>query len=174
MTVGVAYRVPGHGAVLCCDGRICDPDTGAVHTERAEKWMVGGSVVAMYAGEIGWAWLGLRDNPPKTWRELCERLEELRDRELDYSILAYDRTKDRLVHTDSADGAALPGLYGAVGCGGSVALGALDASPAPTSLTAAAKLVARAVRIACRRNAMCGGRVRTLVIPGRRGAVTVS
>lgn len=145
-------------------------------SDTDQKWGEFGSVVAVCAGTLGGLWVDLKDAPPRNWTEFRARITDLdatkHDRE--YEIMVYDRARDRIVHTDHQGDALWPGLYGAVGCGGPVALGVLDASKAPATLESAAKLATKAVRIACRRNIYCGGRIRTLIVRGRRAAVQVS
>jgi hypothetical protein len=175
MTVCSAYRVPGLGAVMVCDGRVSDGNS-TILTDTSEKWLVAGSAVASYAGAIGGKWLDLRDNPPKDWTALWAALidHDATAHGLDYEILAYDRKRDRLLRTDHQGSALTVGLYSAIGAGGDIALGVLDALPAPRTLEGAVKLCQRAVRAAIRRNASCGGRIRTLIMRGRRAAVQVS
>lgn len=176
MTVGVVYRVPGLGAVLGCDSRITDTDSGLIHSDHVEKWLIGGSVVACYAGSVGGLWGEIREAPPRTWVDLRKALVDLdatESHDRDYDALAYDRRTDTLWHTDHQGEALRKGLFGTIGCGGSVALGVLEASAAPRSIEGAERLVRRAVKAACKYNSACGGRVRILVVRGKRGAITV-
>lgn len=170
MTVGVVIRVPGLGAVLACDSRVSG-DSGSIMTDTDQKWGEFGSVVAVCAGALGGLWIDLKDSPPRNWKEFRERITDLdaNDHDRSYEIMVYDRAKDRVIHTDHQGDALMPGNYGVIGCGGPLALGVLDAVKPPSTLEAAAKLAHRAVKIACRRNAFCGGRVRTILVRGRKG-----
>lgn len=170
MTVGVIVRVPGQGAVLVSDGRYTCGDQ--VCSDSHKKWFELGSVVGVWAGSPGGLWVDLESRPPRNWAELRERLAApARGREVD--VMVYDRAKDRVIHTDHEGDVVLPGNYGAVGCGAPFALGVLDGAKAPTSLEAAAKLATRAVKIACKRNVFCGGRIRTVIVRGRKGSAEV-
>lgn len=166
MTVGLVIRVPGHGAVLACDSRLSDDGAGTIYSDTERKWGQFGQVIACYAGSPGGLWLELLADPPKRWAEFHKRTTVAGG---DFEILAYDRARDRLVHTDEK-GWAVPvhGLHAAIGCGGPIALGVLDAAKTPSSLEAAAQLAGRAIKIACRRNVFCGGRVRVVLVKGRR------
>lgn len=176
MTIGIVYRVPGLGAVLGCDSRITDVNTGLIESDHDEKWLSGSTFVACFAGAIGGLWSDLREQPPRGWPELRRSITDLdatESHDRDYEVLVYDRKSDVIWHTSHQGDALRKGLYGAIGCGGQLALGALDASPAPKTLEAAERLVRRALKIACRRHSACGGRLRLLVVRGRRGAITV-
>lgn len=176
MTVGLVVRVPNRGAVLSCDSRISCESSGLIYSDAEQKWAEFGSVVACFAGTPGGLWGELRADPPKRWADFLRRSTDVdaADHGRDYEILAYDRTKGRILHTDEK-GWAIPiaGLHAAIGCGGAFALGVLDSAKAPETLEEAALLAERAIRAACRRNVFCGGRVRVVVIPGRRGALDV-
>jgi ATP-dependent protease HslVU (ClpYQ) peptidase subunit len=170
VTICIAYRVPGLGAVLGCDSRITDTGTGAICSDTDEKWLASGSVLACYAGAIGGLWLDMRETPPRSWQEFRKAFTDIdatQSHDRDYEALVYDRRGDAIYHTDHQGGASRRGLYWAVGCGGPYALGVLDASAAPRTLEAAERLVRRALRIACKRHSSCGGRLRVLV--ARRG-----
>lgn len=173
MTVGVVLRVPGQGAVLACDSRSCDDETGAIFSDTDQKFGEFGSVVACYAGCIGGVWVGFKDSAPRNWAELLKRATDLDAdaHKVDYEILAYDRTKDRIMHADHTGDALHVPSHAAIGCGGPIALGVLDSVKFPSTLEAAAKLARKAVRIACKRNVFCGGRVRVVIVRGRKGVV---
>lgn len=171
MTVGVAYRVPGLGAVVGCDSRTLVGDD-EILTDQDEKWLIAGSAVACCAGELGGLWFDLRAAPPRNWPELrraCITFGGTRHAD----VLVYDRRTDAIWHTDDSGEAVRRGHYAAIGAGGLTALGALDASPAPKTLEAAERLVRRAIKIAYRRHSSCGGRVRILVVHGKRGVISV-
>lgn len=165
MTVGVAYRVPGAGAVLVSDGRITDSASGELISDTARKFVVAGAAFCIVAGDVGPVWRQLQERPPRTFkafRSAVETAEEPPD------YLAYDRVADRLW-----DGPLrLSAPFFAIGTGGTFALGALEALPPARTLGEARKNALIAVRAAIRRNVLCGGRVRVLVVP-RRGEITV-
>lgn len=173
MTVGIVYRVPGQGAVLGCDSRTCSGD-GEIFSDQDEKWAQFGSVVACCAGEVGGLWLDVVASPPAGWAGFRKAFTDpsADEQERSFELLAYDRRGDVLWHTDHRGEALKRGLFAAIGCGGPLAQGALDASAPPKTLDAAERLVRRALKIACRRHSSCGGRLRTVVIP-RRGAIFV-
>ena len=170
VTVAVSIRVPGQGAVVSVDGRYTQDDH--ICTDSAKKWFVFGSVAGAWAGSPGGLWSEMEDMPPRNWPELRERVSRPRPG-WEYDVLVYDRIKDRLLLTDQEGDVVMQGMYAAIGCGCPIALGVLDAAKAPATLEAAAKLARRAVQIACRRNSACGGRIRTLLIHGRKGPIEV-
>lgn len=171
MTVGIIYRVPGLGAVLGCDGRVSG-NFGEILTDTDQKYLVGGSVIACCAGNLGGAWDPLIDDPPRTWADLRKRVARPLEAEWEYTLLAYCRRTDSLWLTDQDSATLRLGVYGAIGCGADLALGVLDASKPPRTLEAAEKLVRRAIAVACKRNSACGGRVRTVVARKGRSPVT--
>lgn len=163
MTVGVAYRVPGQGAVLVSDGLITHD--GAIISNMARKHVLCGSTVVLVAGEIGQLWRELQERPPRSFAAFLTAVASSSD---DTDWLAYDRRSDRLW----LGNARLSQAFATLGSGDSVALGALDAMPVARSLEMAEQTALRAVRITCQRRADCGGRIRTVVVP-RRGVVSV-
>lgn len=173
MTIGVVYRVPGLGAVVGCDGRVTTDD-GAILSDCDDKLLAHGSLVSIFAGTYGGLLVDLRVSPPRSWAELRKATIDI-DAELSharsYELLAYDRRTDALWYTDHQGDASRRGLYAAIGCGGAVALGALDALPQARSLELAERAVRRALKIACWRQSACGGRLRVLTVP-RRGKLS--
>ena len=118
----------------------------------------------------------MREAPPRTWPELRRAITDIDavlSHDRDYEVLAYDRRGDSLWHADHSGEALRKGLFGTIGCGGALALGVLEASAAPKTLESAERLVRRAVKVACKYNSACGGRVRVLVVRGKRGAISV-
>jgi hypothetical protein len=174
MTVGVGLLVPGAGCVFACDSRTACTSTGHIYTDEDQKWAVLGALITVCAGAPGGLWLDLRAKPPRSMESLRRRVtdRDATDNERGYELLVYDQRTEWLAHLDDSGEATSIGRHGAVGCGGPIALGVLDAARAPQTLEAAARLVRRAALIACRRNAFCGGRVHTVIVP-RRGAVVV-
>lgn len=163
MTVGVAYRVPGLGAVLVSDGRITHE--AEIVSESERKYVICGSTACLVSGTVGHEWRKLQDHPPRSFKAFREALAELED-ENDW--LAYDRRSDRLW----SGGLRLTQAFATLGSGASLALGALEALPVAKSLVDAEQRALAAVRVACRRHSECGGRLRVLVVP-RRGAIRV-
>lgn len=163
MTVGIAYRVPGVGAVLVSDGRITHDGHIVSDTER--KYVLCGSTVVLVSGDIGQLWRELQQKPPRSFSAFLAAAAASED---DTDWLAYDRRSDRLWLGD----VRLSQAFATLGTGDSVALGALDAMPVARSLAVAEQAATRAVRITCRRRADCGGRIRTVVVP-RRGNVSI-
>lgn len=164
MTVGVGYRVPGLGAVLVSDGRITHD--GEITTDTARKHVICGATPVLLAGDVGPSWSVLQTKPPRTFAALRKAIETAED---DTDWLAYDRGSDRLWLGHLRLGAR----FAALGCGASLALGALEALTLARTLEDAAARAEAAVRVAVRRHAHCGGRVRVLVCP-RRGAIRVA
>jgi len=162
MTVGVAYRVPGLGAVLVSDGRITHSDE--IVSDHARKFVVCGSTAAVLAGTVGALWRQLQEKPPRSFAALRAAVAADPD-ETDW--LAYDRRSDRLW----AGEVRLVQPFAAIGSGASLALGALEALPLARSMPEAERHALTAVRAACRRNVTCGGKLRVLRVP-RKGAVS--
>lgn len=162
MTVGVAYRVPGLGAVLVSDGRVTE--SGALVSDSERKYIVCGATAVLVAGVVGQVWRQLQEKPPRNFGAFRETVSGLED-ETDW--IAYDRRSDQLWLGD----ARLHRLFGTLGTGAGIALGALDVLPAPKTLEDAERAAIRAVAAAVRHNVLCGGRVRVLRVP-RRGPIT--
>ena len=174
MTAAVAYHVPGVGCVLACDSRAACTETGHVFTDEDQKWALLGSLTVVCAGTPGALWLDLRTRPPRNMDALRKRIAAVSsdDDKLKYEFLVYDQRTDWLAYLDDGGDAISIGRRGAIGAGGPLSMGVMDAARAPQTLDAAARLTRRAVAIACRRNAFCGGRVRTVVV-SRKGAVVL-
>lgn len=164
MTIGLAYRVPGVGAVLACDGRIVDAETNAIISDNEKKYVICGSVTVLVAGNFGKLWARIQTSPPKSYSTLRAAIDE--NMEDDTEWLMYSRTEDRLYLGDLV----IPRPIAGIGAGSPFGLGALEALPLAKTLDAAYKNVHAAMTIACRRNASCGGRVRILTVP-RKGAI---
>ena len=175
MTVGILYKVSGLGAVLGCDSRVTG-GTGQILSDQDEKWLVGGNIVSCCAGSLGGLWHDLRAQPPKTFAEFRLKttdIDAVSAHDRDYELLVYDRKHDVIWHTDHSGEALKRGVFAAIGCGNAYAIGALSTSEQPKTLEQAEKLVRRALKVACSHHSACGGRLRTIVIEGKRGPVTV-
>lgn len=159
MTVGVAYRVPGKGAVLVSDGRVTHGTE--IVSDHERKYVVCGATACLVAGDVGSVWRDLQEKGPRNFKAFRRALEQSDD---ETEWLAYDRYSDRLW----SGHVRLVQPFATLGAGSSVALGALEALPVAKDMVAAEKAAVIAVRAACRWNVTCGGRVRVLVVP-RRG-----
>jgi hypothetical protein len=168
MTIGVVVRVPGLGAVVGCDSRITDSDTGAILSDIEEKWNVFGTCVCVYAGSVGGLWSRTIESNPRTWGDVRKGLIAPLAEDLSFEYLAYDRTRDTLWYADHTGAAFRKGSNGVIGSGGPYAQGVLDASTPPKTLEMAERLVKRAINCAIKRQSSCGGRVKLLILAGRR------
>lgn len=166
MTICLAYRIPGEGAILACEGRIVDPDTNTIISDADKKYLECGSVVAMIAGNFGKAFHKIASSGPKSFSSLRAAIDENMDDDTEW--LAYDKRTDRLYFNDIVLGRPIAGI----GAGAPIGLGALEALPLAKTMDAAYKAVSIAMTIACRRNASCGGRIRILRVP-KRGLVKI-
>lgn len=174
MTVGIAYRVPGQGAVLLCDSRVSGDD-GHIFTDSDEKWIVGPGYAAICAGSLGGLWFDIRLSPPKNSAEFRWALTAENPAQTPpYEVLMYDWRQDTLWHLDHSGDATNTGSYSTIGCGGALALGALDTLNPVRSLAATDRTLRKVAQSVYRRNSFCGGRTRTLTITsGRKGSATV-
>lgn len=153
----------GKGAVLVSDGRVTHDNEIVTDSER--KFVVCGSTACLVSGTVGQVWRQLQEKPPRSFTAFRAQLADSED-ETDW--LAYDRRSDRLWCGD----VRLAHPFAVLGSGASLALGALEAMPIARSLTDAESRALAAVRIACRRNVTCGGRIRVLTVP-KRGKIVV-
>lgn len=170
MTVGVALVVPGKGAVIACDGRVSG-ESGNILNDLDEKWLIGqGSYVATCAGMIGGLWFDLRKRPPKTVAQLRRKTMDLEaiDHDRNYELLVYDMRSQTVLHSDHQGDTQPHSGSLAIGCGAPYALGLIDAAPAPRTLAAAERTARAAVASACKRHSACGGRVRVILVEGKR------
>jgi hypothetical protein len=148
---------------------LASTETGRIYTDADQKWAEFGTITAVCAGNLGELWLALRKRPPRSLDALRKRLidKEASDNDRGHEVLAYDRRLDCLVALDDTGEAIILDRYDTIGCGGAFALGVLDAARRESTLAGAARLVQRAIGIACKRNAFCGGPVQTIVAPVR-------
>lgn len=163
MTVGVAYRVPGVGAVLVSDGRITHD--GELVSDNARKYVLCGATAVIVSGEIGQAWRRLQEKPPRSFAALRTAIVESKE---DNDWLAYNRSNDQLWLGE----VRISGPFATLGSGASLALGALEVLPLARTLVDAEQVAQRAVRAACARHVECGGKIRTVIVP-RKGDVTI-
>ena len=155
MTVGVAYRIPGVGAVMVSDGRVTHD--GVICTDSARKYVQCGPVVVLLSGTVDDTWRQLQDKAPRTFSALRTILAD-GDK---FDWLAYDPRTDRL----HAGGVHVVSAFSAIGSGSSLAIGALEVLPVPKTLEEAEAIATRAVRAACRHHIECGGRIRSVIVP---------
>ena len=171
MTVGLGIVVRDKGCVLACDSRVMAGYS--IVSDDCEKFVLCGSAVALVSGNDG----GLVDaiKGSRNLVQLHKRaLTYTVDTNLTWDLLIWDRTTSRLYLLDQA-GSFLPlGATAAIGRGGEMAQGFLDAfAKAPVSLVEASARAQAGVVATCRRNAACGGLVRVIVVP-QRGRVVVA
>lgn len=150
--------MPSKGAILISDGRVTFD--GEIVSEHERKFVIAGTTACIVSGEIGQIWRQLQEKPPRSFAAFRATLATSED---DTDWLAYDRRSDRLWSGD----VRLVQPFAALGSGSSLALGALEAQPVAKTLAEAEKAALRAVKVACRRHALCGGRIRVLLVPKR-------
>lgn len=170
MTVGVAYRIPSVGAVLVSDGRVTH--SGGLVSDSEKKYVVCGTTVCLVSGVVGPMWRKLQEKPPRSFAAFRDALfenEKLEEHEDRTAWLAYDRHRDQLWSGEIRCATA----FATLGSGGDLARGALEALPAAKTLEDAKARAVTAVKIACKCNVECGGRLRILVVP-RRGPIQVA
>lgn len=172
MTVCCAIVVPGQGAVLGCDSRVSNVATADILSDACEKFIVAGSVTALISGDIGLLDHIVAARNIEGLRMLAAEYSD--GRGLSWDLLTYCRKSERLVYLDQAGVAQPLGEFYATGSGAGYALGCLSSSPRPKDLIQAQKLVRKAVRIAIKHNAACGGRIRVLTVRGKRSPVEIS
>jgi len=162
--VGLAYVVPGEGAVLACDGRITD-DHSSIITDNERKYAICGSSAVLIAGRVGNFWLQVQRNTPKSYdafrKKLSKQSED--DSELldEIEWLTYDRKSGVLNLCDTL----ITHPFIGIGSGSSFGVGALEALPRARSLETASKALDAAMDIAIRRNAACGGEITMITLP---------
>jgi ATP-dependent protease HslVU (ClpYQ) peptidase subunit len=165
MTVGLAVRIPGHGAVLACDGRITVESTGQILSDTEKKFAICGSIAVLVAGNLGPQWTLLQAQPPKSYAALRDVIAT---GDSDVEWMAYDRKTDKLMYADNITNRLVAG----VGSGSPFGIGALEAGSQPKTLPEARERIERAIGIAIRWNSSCGGRVRVITVP-KRGKIQV-
>lgn len=166
MTVGLAIRIPGQGAVLATDGRITDSESGHILSDAERKHAIIGNVAVLVAGNLGPRWTLLQMQPPKSYRALREAIASSESPDVEW--LAYDRSVDKLFYSDVVTNR----LVGGIGSGSPFGIGALEAGSQPKTLVEARERIEKAIGIAVRWNSSCGGRVRVITVP-KRGKIQV-
>lgn len=151
MTVCVAVRVPGVGAVVGADGRITDGDQ-IVADDFVKVVHCGTSTVAGCGVPDVLEWL----KGGRNWAHATKLIKKRATNE--WATVGYDRIRDRLMTADQCSSFPVPDYY-AVGSGGGLALGALAAMGPAKTLVEAERRVRKALRIACARSTTCGGKL---------------
>ncbi len=172
MTVGIAVRVPGEGAVLVADGRVTDGGM-RILTDYCDKTAVLGSCIALVAGSDGRALADMLEAGVKSYAGVVEYCRGRQEEDPTWQLIVWDRPTQRLMRIDSSLSEIEMGNSAFIGCGGDNAQGTLAAWPRPKSLEEAAKQARRAAKLACAANAACGGRIRTIIVKGKRKPLIV-
>jgi membrane-bound inhibitor of C-type lysozyme len=157
MTVLVGYRVPGQGAVLMSDGRATD-DNGNVCSDNTLKLAMFPEVTVAVCGCLG-AGQKVLEPGIETSKDLRMRVRDLNYDNDALGIIVHDRRKDRL-YILQPDGAEVeyPNVV-AQGSGADFALGAVLSMRKAHTLSEAVRKAHRAVRVACKMQVHCGGKV---------------
>ena len=118
MTVILAVRLPGEGAVLASDGRVTQGTE--IVTDVCEKLVICGSAILGASGQDGGLLPSLEQ--AKNWPDVIRvgyEFIKAAPSTLSWNTVGYDRKADQLWYFDS-DGAQIPvpGMFGAIGCGG--------------------------------------------------------
>lgn len=173
MTCCVGYLIPD-GCVLACDGRVTNEATWDILSDSDNKFGIFGSIVCVYAGTIDQILQDLQRKPPRSLSDFRKRIidKDSVDNNRDCEFLAYDTKSGVLARLDRLGDCIPITKYSAIGTGGPYSLGVFDATKEKTDLVAAQKLCRRAVKAAIRRNASCGGKIKTITVVG--GAVTLT
>lgn len=163
MTAIASIRIPGKGIVIAADGRVTGSDASIVSDDCRKITDIGRFVVAA-AGYDGPLMHWLRKLRPATWTDLIGVVEEAQNESQPWDALVVDKQTHKLLEVDSGLYAAAYTHRRALGSGSDIVTGFLDASPTPKTLAEAERLAKAAVRAACRRNALCGGKIRSVVV----------
>lgn len=155
MTVCVAVRVPGVGAVVGSDGRVTDGDQ-VVADDFVKVVRCGSATVACAGVPDVFEWL----KGARNWNH-AKRLITRRAQTDEWCSLGYDQSRERLMTSDNGSSLPVPDYY-AIGSGSSPALGALAAMGPARTLAEAERRVRKALRIAAARSITCGGRLTVL------------
>lgn len=160
MTVLVAVRVPGQGAVIVADSQGTAADGRLYDVDKIVKRP---GVVAAACGGLATV-SALRHFEVKTWENI--RAFALHHGENhDFKLVCYDRVRDQLWTIDSNGAETTHSHWAAEGSGSAFAAGLLeDARPCKT-LPDALRLARRAVTVACRLHVECGGEIRWVKAP---------
>jgi 20S proteasome alpha/beta subunit len=155
MTIIVAIRVPGQGAVLACDSRVSIGDE--IASDSYVKCRAGAEVLYAACGtERGM----LEQFEAHTWPEVYDQALSLELQ--DWSLLAADKSGVYFLHHG---GFRLrhPFKY-ATGSGAPFALGYMDACRPAKSVADAVHIAKGAVKCAIARDSGCGGKIRVITL----------
>lgn len=156
MTAIVGVWVRGKGAVIASDGRLSDTE-GTIHSDREIKVVRCSWGLLAVSGDI-------QALPSLARARTMQDAYELPVPGLEYNAIAYDGSG--LYSWDHTRSVIRVREHCAEGCGGSIALGALEVGDKVRSLASAAVKARLAVKAAIRRNVGCGGKVRVLRMRG--------
>ena len=155
MTVLVAVRVPGKGAVIMADSQGTAPDGRLYEVDKIVK---GKYVVAAACGALATV-SALRHSGIKAWNDIRQFALDHGENH-DFKLVCYDRQCDQLWTIDNNGAETTHSHWAAEGSGSAFAAGLLeDASPSK-SLKEAMSLARRATTVACRLHVECGGEIR--------------
>lgn len=160
MTVAVAIRVPGKGAVLAADSRAIGHD-GHIWSDDLRKIVRFPGVTVAVAGDLSVLTL-LKRHDIQTCGDVRAFIEEVHNGDLDFTLLCYDRVRDRLWVMEDTGGELEFSRHAVVGSGRPFAAGALQGYPSPKNLPDAVKIAKKAAAAACALHVECGGKIRSV------------
>jgi 20S proteasome alpha/beta subunit len=156
MTVIVALRTP-EGSVLATDGRACA--NSAIFSDSVDKIVICGDVALAIAGVAGALPTMLRD--AVSWDDVYRVAAEYCGEA--WCLLAANARRIR--YLDGSGTRHDMGPVHTLGSGGQFARGFLSAHTQPKTLKAAAELARAAVKVACKFESSCGGKIRVVQLP---------
>lgn len=169
MTVCLAMLVGDEGAVLAHDGRFTWGSN--IITDSSDKHAVSRNVVSVVAGNDGSLLEAIsKAGSLPALRQTAVAYSAGLD--LDWALLSYDRRLHKLCILDQNDVSADVGKFYAIGCGKAFASGFVSAHQHPTTLDAATRLAASAVKATAVYDTAVGGDTTVIVVP-RRGTIKV-
>lgn len=169
MTVCLAMLVGDEGAVLAHDGRFTWGSN--IITDSSDKHAVSRNVVSVVAGNDGSLLEAIsKAGSLPALRQTAVAYSAGLD--LDWALLSYDRRLHKLCILDQNDVSADVGKFYAIGCGKAFASGFVAAHQHPSTLEAAARLAAGAVKATALYDTAVGGDTTVIVAP-RRGQIQV-
>ena len=159
MTVIVAMKTPT-GCVLGGDGRVTSDSSVLTDSFRKVR-RYGSALVAVY-GSDGRALEDLAEARARSFDDVLEYVRGRHAARADWGFVVYDALKHRLATLEANGSEYDHQCVATEGAGGALALGALSV----LEHWQPAAAVRRAIRVACKHNSSCGGRV--LVVSARR------
>jgi hypothetical protein len=155
MTVLVAVRVPGKGAVIMSDSQGTAPDGRLYEVDKVVKFP--GVVIAACGGLSTIS--ALRRGKIKVYGDILPFVIEHGENH-DFKLVCYDRVKDKLWTIDNNGAETTHSHWAAEGSGSAFSAGLLDDAPVAKTLKEAMSLARRAAAVACRLHVECGGPLR--------------